>query len=353
MPRWQRFLAFSFAIAVVSTLLAACSDGMSTNLIIAHVNVIPMTSENLVLEDQDVVIRDGQIAEVHPSNQNQITGPAPVDGRGKWLIPGLVDGHVHILGLGDPRASSADLCLPYLANGVLQVANLQARPVDVLQRSELEAAEAICPHLALARMIDGSPPIWPDSVVAMTPEEGRDAVRRIQEEGFDFVKVYTRLNLETFTAIVAEARQRNMKVVGHLPLRDQAMTQQLLQPGFGMVAHAEEYSYQGPDHTDETIARFAALAKANGTGLIATLTANEQILAHASDLQALRQRSELAYLHPLIRREWLDTIVTRVSQTSKGLPHSQISSISTTGWFAHSQARGSPSLPERTPVYRA
>ncbi|HEV2667746.1 MAG TPA: amidohydrolase family protein, partial [Blastocatellia bacterium] len=179
-------------------------------------------------------------------------------------------------------------------------------PSEVALRDELEAGEAVCPHLALARMSDGSPPIWPDSIVAATPEEGRAAVRRIQDEDFDFVKVYTRLNLETFTAIVAEARQRNMKVVGHLPLRNQAMTEQLLQPGFGMVAHAEEYSYQGPDRTDETIKRFAALAKVNGTGLIATLTANEQILAQARDLQALRQRPELAYLHPLIRREWLE-----------------------------------------------
>src|SRR5262249_27449832 len=110
----------------------------------------------------------------------------------------------------------------------------------------------------------------------------------------------------TFTAIVAEARLRNIKVVGHLPLRNRARTEQLLQPGFGMVAHAEEYSYQGPDRTDKTIARFAALAKSNGTGLITTLTANEQILAQARDFQALRVRPELAYLPPVVRREWLE-----------------------------------------------
>jgi imidazolonepropionase-like amidohydrolase len=114
------------------------------------------------------------------------------------------------------------------------------------------------------------------------------------------------LNLETFTAIVAEARRLNIRVVGHLPLRNKAMTERLLQPGFGMVAHAEEYAYQGPDLADATIAQFVALARVNGTGLTTTLTADEQILAQARDPSALRQRRELVYLPVALRRNWLE-----------------------------------------------
>ena len=302
LPVARRSLALNFAAAALIG-LAGCSNEPPADLIIRHVNVIPMTSENLVLEDKDVVIRDGRIIELRESDTNQGAAEQTIDGHGKWLIPGLVDAHVH--GLGDSNLRTSDLYLPYLANGVLHVVNLQASPDILAQRSELESGKALGPHLMVARMVDGSPAM-PDSIVAATPDEGRAAVRRVKSEGYDFVKVYTALNLETLTAILDEARQQDIRVVGHLPLRDQAMTEKLLQPGFAMVAHAEEYSYQGPDHTDETISRFAALAKANGTALTANLTAIDRIVAHARDPAAVRQRPELMYLPPLVRQTWLE-----------------------------------------------
>jgi imidazolonepropionase-like amidohydrolase len=299
-----RYRSLGFVATAALFILNACSGDPSSELTITHVNVIPMTSEDLVLEDQDVVIRDGRIVAVRAADTSEQSGGQTIDGRGKWLIPGLVDAHMHALAL--PDVSTSDWYLPYLANGVLQVVNMQAPPEGVAQRAELENGEALGPHLMVARMVDGNPPIWPDSIAAATPEEGRAAVRRIKAEGYDFVKVYSALDLQTFTAILAEARQQDIRVVGHLPLRNQAMTEQLLQPGFEMVSHAEEYSYQGPDHSDATIERFAALAKANGTALTATLTANEQILAHARDPSAVRQRPELVYLPPLGRTIWLE-----------------------------------------------
>jgi len=128
--------SLGFVAAAVLFILTACSGDPSSELTIAHVNVIPMTAENLVLEDQDVVIRDGRVVAVRAADPSGPTAEQTVDGRGKWLIPGLVDAHVH--GLGNPRLSTSDLHLPYVANGVLQVVNLQASSEIVAQRAELE-----------------------------------------------------------------------------------------------------------------------------------------------------------------------------------------------------------------------
>jgi hypothetical protein len=185
-------------------LWASCTAETKAQLIITHVNVIPMTDANLILPDRDVVIRNGRINATRDSAPNSTTSHETVDGRGKWLIPGLTHGHMHVLDLAYTGVSTSDVYLPYLANGVLQVVNLQAQPKGIEERKELSIGKAIGPQLMVARMIDGSPPIWPDSIVATTPEEGRAAVRRIQAEGYDLVKVYTQLNLETFTAIIAE-----------------------------------------------------------------------------------------------------------------------------------------------------
>jgi imidazolonepropionase-like amidohydrolase len=302
----QSLLRRLTVLAVAFPLWVSCAEGTKAQFIVAHVNVIPMTGENVILPDRDVVICDGRISAIRDSEPTDKTSQETVNGRGKWLIPGLTDGHMHVWDIAYTGVGTSDVYLPYLANGVLQVVNLQALPKGIEQRTELSTGKAVGPQLIVARMIDGSPPTWSDSIVATTPEEGRASVRRIQAEGYDLVKVYMRLNLETFNAIIAEARLRNIKVVGHLPLRNRAMTEQLLQPGFGMVAHAEEYFYQGPDRTDATIVRFAALAKRNGTDLITTLTANEQIVAQARNFPALQARPELVYLPPLLRREWLE-----------------------------------------------
>src|SRR4051812_34612886 len=59
------------------------------------VNVIPMDKER-VLENQTVLVRDGIIAEIGKKVKIP-AGAQIIDGRGKYLIPGLVDMHVHLL----------------------------------------------------------------------------------------------------------------------------------------------------------------------------------------------------------------------------------------------------------------
>src|SRR3712207_555615 len=61
-----------------------------------HVNVIPMDRER-VLRDQTVVVRDGLITEVGDARRVRVpAGALRIDGRGKYLLPGLVDMHTHL-----------------------------------------------------------------------------------------------------------------------------------------------------------------------------------------------------------------------------------------------------------------
>lgn len=63
---------------------------------IANVNVVPMTSDT-VIRDATVVVRDGRIVAVGPSRRTGIpAGAIRIDGRGKYLIPGLADAHTHL-----------------------------------------------------------------------------------------------------------------------------------------------------------------------------------------------------------------------------------------------------------------
>src|SRR5579862_2830145 len=62
-----------------------------------HANVVPMNEEKL-LSDQTVVVQNGRITQVGPSKTTVLArGTCRIDAKGKFLIPGLVDAHVHLL----------------------------------------------------------------------------------------------------------------------------------------------------------------------------------------------------------------------------------------------------------------
>ena len=92
-----------------------------------------------------------------------------IDVEGAWVLPGLADMHVHLenarllrlygkepnIPTGTVRTE--DALLPYVANGVLQIAVLSAMPETIAQRIEVETGRVLGPHIALAAMIDGTP----------------------------------------------------------------------------------------------------------------------------------------------------------------------------------------------------
>jgi imidazolonepropionase-like amidohydrolase len=280
---------------------------------ITHVNVLPMTPAGAPLNDMTVTIRNGRIDSITATSATRVPkGVRAIDGRGKWLMPGFSDMHMHLendrmgrLHVGDPNLPDGtfgleDALTPYLANGVLQVFSLASMSETIGQRVEVESGRVLGPHIATAAMIDGSPPMWPLGMTraAATPEDGRQAVRDAKAEGYDFIKAYSKLTLETFTAIVDEARQQHMRVVGHIPARGQGITEKFFQPGFDLVAHAEEFAQHTnpPDHS--AIPRYVEMAKRNGTWLVATLSLDQRIVEEMRDPASLKRRDELRHMHP-------------------------------------------------------
>jgi len=299
-------LALSLGTAAVAQERSAAQ---AAALVIEHVTVLTMRAEEpRRLTDATVIIRDGRIASVGASRQAVAPrGLKRIDATGKWLMPALTDMHVHTpndrqarLYLHDQRVRDGtirqqDIFTPYIANGVLQVLDLQSMSETVGQRVEIESGLVLGPHLFLAAMIDGSPPLWPVGMtrVAITPADGRQAVRDVAAEGYDFVKVYSALDLDTFSAIVDEARRLNMRVIGHIPQRRKGITEKFFQPGYDLVAHAEEYAQQTDPPDLAAIPRYVEMTQRNGTSLIATLTLDERILEQASHPETLRTRPEI------------------------------------------------------------
>ena len=310
-----RFLAvLSLVIAGLSPSSAiASSEDLEATLVIDNVGIIPMSVDGEIQTGRTVVIDNDRIVAIWPSDeQRDFTDATRINGSGKWLVPGFSDMHVHIgnsrmlrrlTGQDVPVDGTADMqdfFTPYIANGVLQIFDLASMAETVGQRIEVESGRIIGPNIAMAAMVDGADPILPFGItrVAATPADGRQVVRDAQADGYGFVKVYGRVDLPTFTAIVDEARTRGMRVVGHIPQRGKGITASFFQPGYDLVVHAEDFAQQTkmPDH--EAIPAYIEMARSNDTALVSTLTTNDRIYEIARDPLSLEKREDLLVLSP-------------------------------------------------------
>jgi imidazolonepropionase-like amidohydrolase len=291
---------------------------------IENVTVHTMSRDGETLQNATVLIREGRITKIGASKAVAVSNEfSRIDGTGKWLMPSLTDMHVHQFNARMLRLltgsdcmtpdifHNADLLFPYVANGILQLFNPAAMAEQIGLREQIEGGWLLGPHIELAAMVDGSPPIWPPgfSHVAATPADGRQFVRDAKAASFRFIKTYTMLDPDTFDAIVDEARTAGLRVVGHIPGRSQGTTARFFQEGFELVTHAEEYAYQTSDiaEAEAAIPDFVELARRTGTPLVSTLTLNERIVEQMDGVDSLGSRVELRFLHPAVKALWINS----------------------------------------------
>jgi imidazolonepropionase-like amidohydrolase len=180
---------------------------------IVNVTVIDV-AEGVAVPGQTVVVVGDRIERMGPVAEIELPGGASIlDGRGLYLMPGLVDAHVHFL-----DASTFGPLM--IANGITLVRDT-GMPTDfVLEvRSGLNRGDLLGPEMvATGAILDGTPPIIPSiSVGVQTPAEARAAVRQQAAAGVDMIKVYSRLTRDAFLAILDEAKVLGLRVVGHVP----------------------------------------------------------------------------------------------------------------------------------------
>lgn len=166
-----------------------------------------------VLDSTTVVVEDGRIAALVPDAQFS-AGPGTelIEADGRWLLPGLVDSHVHMVTNGEE-----DLML-YLAAGVTAVRVMWGNDIYLGWRDEIAAGTREGPHLYVASPgIDGPGAFWPGSIVVSGEVEARTAVDQLAASGFDAIKVYNSLGSSAYAAIANEAESIGIPFVGHVP----------------------------------------------------------------------------------------------------------------------------------------
>jgi imidazolonepropionase-like amidohydrolase len=164
------------------------------------------------IQDAIILIRDGKIEAVSRVNEIEVPkGAEVIELAGKYVIPGLIDAHAHIVRWQAPR---------FLAWGVTTVRDMGAGMDSSLAlKTELNLGASPGPRVFTAGTpIDADPPSYPGMTGVGTAVEAARAVdnRAIAEGGIDFIKGYTRLTLPLLRGLLREAGTYQMPVAMHL-----------------------------------------------------------------------------------------------------------------------------------------
>ena len=196
--------------AGLDSLLDRCNRGSRGVTAFVDVNVVPMDGDR-VLPHQTVIISSGRIFGIGRTGEIVVPeGAERIDGRDRYLVPGLVDMHFHLFPAdGGVDSASVDHILALLvANGVTSVRSTIGSPNHLEIRDRIWTGRTFGPTLYLA-----SPPL--QSKATPTPARVRELVYRYKNDGFDLIKLVLK-NRTDYDSAVTAAREVGLPIFGHV-----------------------------------------------------------------------------------------------------------------------------------------
>lgn len=259
------------------------------------VAVVPMDVER-VLEHQTVLVRDGRISALGPATSVDVPADAHrIDGRGKYLMPGLAEMHAHIPGGNAPAQLVEDIMRLYIANGVTTIRGMLGAEPQFALRDRIEAGELIGPRVFLA-----TPSLNGQS--APDPATGERLVREHAAAGWDLLKIHPGLSLETYDAIVATARDEGITWAGHVPA--DVGVRHAIASGQSTIDHLDGYVVPG-DVADANFETLVELTVDAGTWNVPTVYLWENFYTD-EDPEELAQAPEMRYVPRSMVEGWIN-----------------------------------------------
>jgi len=301
----------------LALILTASLSAQERAVAFTNVSVIPMDRER-VLEDQTVVVRGDRIAEIGPAAAIRAPVDAVrVDGRGKYLTPGLGEMHAHVpvpqaeqqLGAGYAER----VVFLFLANGVTTIRGMLGHPAHLVLRERLRHHELLGPRLYTA-----GPGFSGTS--APDPATARLMVLEQKAAGYDFLKIFPGLSRETFDVVARTADSVGIRFAGHVPAAvglDRALAAR-----YASIDHLDGYVERlagwspdaGPegffgsllaDRVDTTlIAELARRTREAGVWVVPTQALMDGFVSE-EDPAVLGRRPAMRYLPPSLVTQWV------------------------------------------------
>jgi len=287
-------------VIAAALVFVAASGAYAQNLTITNARILDGTGR--VIDRGAVVVRDGKVVSVSAATPTNTSGRT-INANGKTVMPGLIDGHRHIV-TGDAaqwltqRASQQ--FQEFLEAGFTTVLAAIDPPQVIEARKRIEAGQMKGPRLYVGTFIpvagptgpppNGDPartdpargPLPTNPAPAIARDATIKAVESAKEAGYDYLKVVLNTTqngpeVETLKLVVSEGKKHNMPTIVHaVSVRD---TLAALEAKPDMLVHTPHIGNLGDDPAavkkivdaripmTSTLAVFVPHFDANGTAL--------------------------------------------------------------------------------------
>jgi hypothetical protein len=221
-----------YLLATVAVLTQPAS-AQEPAVAITNVTVIPMDTERS-MANQTVIVKGQRIAEMGPASSIKTpAGARVIDGRGKFLLPGMAEMHGHIPpGEGATDAAISKVLAYYALNGVTYVRGMLGDPKHLPWRERANKGEILSPTI-----LTTGPSLNGQSIP--TVEAAIKAVTDQKNAGYDLMKIHPGIKRNVYDSMAATARRLGIRFAGHVPL-DVGITDALAQ-GQWTIDHVDGY----------------------------------------------------------------------------------------------------------------
>ncbi|ALJ01055.1 amidohydrolase family protein [Rufibacter tibetensis] len=192
------------------------------DVLIHNANIINVEA-GTVTQDQLIAISKDTIQVVEASaGKRKYKARQVLDAKGKFVMPGLWDNHVHFRGGDSLIEENKDLLPLFLASGITTVrdAGGDITPSVLTWQSQIQEGDLAGPTIFTSGpKLDGPKPAWPGSIKVTNSTEIEAALDSLQVLGAQYVKMYDgTLSSEAFYEIIKAAEKRGLKTTGHMPM---------------------------------------------------------------------------------------------------------------------------------------
>ncbi|MCP2045564.1 amidohydrolase family protein [Pontibacter sp. HSC-36F09] len=279
------------------------------------VNLIPMDKEQ-VIENQTVVVKDGKITAIGNNGKVKYSKNALiVDGKGKYLMPGLAEMHAHVPPVDDLEPMKEVLQL-FTLHGITTIRGMLGHPRHLELRSKLQSGELVGP-----RFYTSGPSLNGNSV--KTPEAGAEMVRQQKQAGYEFLKLHPGLTTETFAAIASTANQEKMPFAGHVSY--EVGVWRAIEAGYASIDHMDGFieslvpgleaipeqeaglfAMYIADQADTTrIPKLMTALREKNIWVVPTQALAERWMSPAESPETLGSKPEMRYMSPKTVQNWI------------------------------------------------
>jgi len=272
--------------------------------------------EERVIPNQTVVIKDGKIVAMG-TKVKYAKNALVIDGKGKYLMPGLAEMHAHVPPIDDIEPMKEVLFL-FAANGITTIRGMLGHARHLELRSMIQRGEINGP-----RFYTTGPSF--NGLSVKTAEAGAEMVRKQKEAGYDFLKLHPGLNLETFPAIASTANEVGIPFAGHVSFA--VGVWRAIDAGYSSIDHLDGFvealvpgidtlteqqsglfgMYAGHRADQSGIPKLMKALKEKNIWVVPTQSLAERWFSPAFDAEEFRNDPHSKYMNPKVVDQWIQS----------------------------------------------